>query len=369
MTSSLEEKSPELPPASPGSADGGGNRGLEKFLSESVYNFNDSSSNANKNTSGSRDVRATSGKGNDTDLNFLVMTDIFAKNGQNGSGLGGGLDGLGLFKEKSPGDRGPQAGAKRPDMPGSPDDVMFAANVKDGRPAEGKQQILIVKPGGDTAAAIKDVPAAKAEKPELKPGREASPDFKKEAQAAFDKLPEGVKKLFKDSGISLSIVPNMTHKDGVPEAYKRDMPRNWPPGSSWDNADGTAVYGSKVVVAEFRHNLQTKEWEKNNRAAGVVRHESGHALDKVLGGKDPRSFYSDSKEFKEAYEKDVARLTPEQKQKLSYYLNPNGGRQETFADVFALTNGGPTNKQQTELLSKAFPNVQDVVKKKVASLR
>lgn len=223
--------------------------------------------------------------------------------------------------------------------------------------AKALQPVQPAQPGDGKA----NVPPAVEE---LKPGEKTSWQFFRDAKATYDALPEGVRKLLKDKGFYLVVVPNVTHKNGLPELAGK-TPRGWPPGTTWDNADGLQT-GKKILVSEYRQTA-TGKWEKNTRIGGVVRHETGHALDEALG--DGTKKYSDSNEFLEAYEKDVARLTKEQKDQLGYFLQAAGGRQETFADVFALLSGGPCNEIRRALLTAAFPHVQALIKKKLESLK
>ncbi len=119
-------------------------------------------------------------------------------------------------------------------------------------------------------------------------------------------------------------------------------------------------------------------WQKNFRADGWIGHEMGHVIDLALNnGSSPEfidSRFSDSPEFKAAYNADLAKildmnstLPPDQ---LIYLLQPGrAGRQETFAEVFGSLFGTSSNKQYSEENLRLFPSVAALVRKQLATLK
>ncbi|MBI4532467.1 MAG: hypothetical protein HY711_00860, partial [Candidatus Melainabacteria bacterium] len=77
-----------------------------------------------------------------------------------------------------------------------------------------------------------------------------------------------------------------------------------------------------------------------------------------------------SDEFKKAYEEDVAKIPPADREILAYYLQDgHAGRDEAFADLYATIHGGPANAWQKQLLEKYFPNTIKAIKEKEASIK
>lgn len=204
-------------------------------------------------------------------------------------------------------------------------------------------------------------PEKKEKKIDPPPTETVSDEFKKETKAIYEKLPEGVRKLLESKGGQLAITPYLTHKDGWP-TLKGERPRGWPPGTTWDMADGGQSEG-KVVVAEYRLGADGK-WTKNDRTAFVVLHESGHALDRAMG--KGGVIFTESDEFKVAYERDLTGISKEDKALLGYFLQKEGGRSETFAEMFAIMHG---SKDRKELMERAFPEVKKLMEKKLKELK
>ncbi len=189
--------------------------------------------------------------------------------------------------------------------------------------------------------------------------RGASKEFQEKVQKDLDNLPEGVRKLLIANGTK--IVIGGTVSDAKPE-LKNVRPRGWPPGSTWDNADGLYSPGDKtVVIAEYRMDGDKKV--PSGRTAGVERHEIGHAVDHAMGD------LSHSEEFDKAYQQDIAKLSAADRQRLTYLLqNDNAGKEETFAEIFAGINGQTCNAGDTAYILSKFPNVAELLRRKQAAL-
>jgi hypothetical protein len=188
----------------------------------------------------------------------------------------------------------------------------------------------------------------------------ASAAFAQQMRAQMDTLPAGVRKLLADNGMTVMVTDEMV--DGAPD-LKDEHPRGWPKGTTFANEDGAFRPDKRLImVAETFEELDGKI-VRSDRAEGVIRHETGHAVDAALNN------YSQDKDFKTAYDKDVAAMPADVKKKLDYLLQPDGaGEQETFAEVFAALNGGSANASQTALILQTFPSVATLLKQKLASL-
>jgi len=181
---------------------------------------------------------------------------------------------------------------------------------------------------------------------------QASASFADEVIQAVNTIPSRVQAILEANHrrvvVVKSLVEHVRHLAG-----KR--PRGWPKNLTWEHAEGT-VLGNDILVAEEHKDRTTRRMVKNNRAGGVSRHETGHALDECLGN------FSGSKEFKVAYNADVAHQAGTMD---PYYLQPNGaGESETFAEVFAQLHGGGSDVQTPNFLA-AWPNVVRVIREKL----
>lgn len=184
---------------------------------------------------------------------------------------------------------------------------------------------------------------------------------------AIGRLPPEVRQLLDEKGYKFVLTDNLRNHD--PKLVD-NQPTGWQQGSSWRNADGRFQNDkNEIVVASHAVDLYLQQYRESTRGKGVLLHETAHAVDKALG------YFSNSKEFKEAYERDIANLSPEDRAKYSYYLTrvassadpAAAGRGEAFADVWAEMNGSAANKDP-DLLAK-FPNVKKAIEERMERLR
>lgn len=194
--------------------------------------------------------------------------------------------------------------------------------------------------------------------PEAMPAQ-MSPDFARRVNNEVDRLPEGIKALLEKSGVK--IIPSETIVDELPE-LKGEHPRGWPPDSTWDSVDGVHDPGKKLVVIAEKTKIGD-QWVDSKDTEGLVRHEVGHAVDAALGD------FSNSQEFIDAYNQDVAAMPTPPPAELSYFLqDAEAGRQETFAETFAIAIGG-ASRPQLHVLETHFPRTIALVRKKVSELK
>jgi hypothetical protein len=188
----------------------------------------------------------------------------------------------------------------------------------------------------------------------------ASKEFVDNMRSEVDHFPPGVRKLLADKGMTVMVTDAMV--DGAPD-LKGEHPRGWPPGTTFANEDGAFRPDQRLIMVAETFEEVNGKIVRSDRAGGVLRHETGHAVDAALDN------YSQEKEFKAAYDKDVTTMPADVKKKLDYLLQADGaGEQECFAEVFAALNGGSANASQTALILQNFPTVADLLRKKLATL-
>jgi hypothetical protein len=167
-----------------------------------------------------------------------------------------------------------------------------------------------------------------------------------------NQIPENVRQALERAGYKVLIGPSVV--EALPE-LKGQTYRGWT--ANFDYSDGTQDGEKRLIVAPEKVKNEEGKWEAISRPE-VVTHQFGHALDaagKQLNGK----YFSQSKEFQEAYQKDVARLSKQDAESDigKYLTQPNGGgARETFASIFGLTTTGPENPGDKAPLERMFPN-------------
>lgn len=183
-----------------------------------------------------------------------------------------------------------------------------------------------------------------------------STDFQTVAKNALAKVESSTLQLVADDGQRVLLGDLVTNVDPT---LKGVTPRGWPPGSTWDAADG--FYDpdvKKVVATEYRITWDGKK-EQSDRVEGVLLHELGHGVDAAL------KTVSRSDKFMKAYAKEAKALEELfgfDKDTLSYYLQKTGGDRtagasEIFAEGFAVLKAGrgAGGAYQAELIRKHFP--------------
>ncbi len=193
----------------------------------------------------------------------------------------------------------------------------------------------------------------------------------KDRHLEFDKmiqgLPEGVKVTLKKADIRHVLATKVI--DYYPELEKV-QPKGWPAGMTWEHSEGLAQWGSKrVVIATHLKNL-AGEYVPTYRFRATFYHETGHGVDLSLGRPVPLEGFefSAQKPWHEAWTADVAKLTPSQKLKFAYYLQPgSNGPQETFAELFANFHGESVTPG--EMLQDSFPECKALLAKTLEALK
>jgi hypothetical protein len=184
--------------------------------------------------------------------------------------------------------------------------------------------------------------------------REASPvtdEFRSEVRRAAATIPAHVWDPLRQAGWQVHMAEFVT--DALPH-LAGERPRGWPDGTTWENTEAVHIPKSRLLVVAEKRRGADGAVQRSGRLEGVLRHEVGHAYDKAVGLKG--LFASSLPEFDAAYSLDVRAMSPQDRQTLSYYLQEGGaGRQETFAEAFAIVLGGGADTQRRDAFVRSFP--------------
>jgi hypothetical protein len=149
---------------------------------------------------------------------------------------------------------------------------------------------------------------------------------------SYELLEPGVQNLLRENGVRIVMAPYMSAYDS--ELAQRH-PRGWSDGKTYDNV--SALYRpqtKEIVVAS--HRMHDGELIPATESRGRFLHETGHAVNDALGR------FSESEEFKAAWDKDLAAMSDEDRDALEYFVDNSAGdpaaRSEAAAEVFAATH-------------------------------
>lgn len=179
-----------------------------------------------------------------------------------------------------------------------------------------------------------------------------SDSFVKEIIADASELPSKLRSALAKAGYHIAISPSLA--DAVPAARDTQV-RGYKAFVTWNQLFGMFNRRSKSLImaekAEASDGKVTTLEEKNIRA-GILRHEFGHAVDQYL------QYPSHSLPFAQAYAQGVARLNSDERQTLNYYLQPGkAGKEEVFAEIFAILHKDACNPESDRLLRAKFPEL------------
>ncbi len=190
-----------------------------------------------------------------------------------------------------------------------------------------------------------------------------SVEFTSSVEAAAASIPNSVWQRLDKADWRIELAEFLT--DAVPH-IRDNHPRGWPEWMTWENVDGVNLPGERRLV--FPEKMRNRDGDEISctRVAGVIRHEVGHAFDMVMRGK--YRFYSSSPAFQNAYRWDVRRMSLRTREELSYYLQKStAGRQETFAEAFAIALGGGSDANKQTEFKQAFRLVLKQVDKAIGT--
>lgn len=224
--------------------------------------------------------------------------------------------------------------------------------------------------------------------------------FASEFRTAYDALPQRVRDTVMGAGVAV-VAANQSVAEAVPR-LTNEQPRGYEVGRTFKNVDGVFCPSDRVAVVAAR----TVDGE-NNRVAGALRHEVGHAYDFAYATHTDQGWATDTPQFKVAYARDLDHIdahpdfngfthapagydpakdfnsgkawepTPARtiaERRIGYYLqrseheiragemNGAAGRQEAFAEVFAQLHG--TGSTRVDLL-QYFPHMTKAIKEYV----
>jgi len=187
--------------------------------------------------------------------------------------------------------------------------------------------------------------------------------FVADMQKALAKVPTAVADVIRDAGIKTKVGNFVTE---INPSTQGKTPRGWPPGTTWDNADGYFDSNKKEIgTTQYLKEINTGN-AKLGRGSAVLMHETGHAYNYASG--DPAQ--NDSA-YIGAYKKDALALTGDvSKSALKYYLQSGeAGRNEAFAEAFStaiLGDGNNLTLAHGFKFSDLFPNVMDYMQQRIA---
>jgi hypothetical protein len=182
---------------------------------------------------------------------------------------------------------------------------------------------------------------------------DVSDDFRQEVRLASLTIPNNVWQSVTQSGWRVRIAEFVI--DAAP-SLSDQRPRGWPSDATWNNSDAVHLPQAKLLVLAEKRRTTSGRVVTCSRVPGVFRHEFGHAFDISLGGRDRAR--SATPEFVASYRADVEMLNQVQRKQMAYYLqNQRAGRQEAFAEAFAILLGGGSDTTKREGFSISFPRV------------
>lgn len=185
---------------------------------------------------------------------------------------------------------------------------------------------------------------------------DVSPEFLQKVKAVVSSVPQNVLARLQHSGCKVCVTPRMADK--LP-GFSHQRPRGWDEDKSGKHVDG--LFNGEVIICE--HSISYKddfEYVKNERYAGVLRHEMGHAVDWYYGR------LSTTEELKHSYLLELARVDVDAREReIAYYAQKSdAGRSECFAELFGAMVGGGCSKYDSMLMA-SFPNTAKLIREKV----
>jgi hypothetical protein len=188
-------------------------------------------------------------------------------------------------------------------------------------------------------------------------------EFLEEVSGALESLPAELREHIARNGWRIELVTMVV--DAAPELRSK-RPNGWSAQSVWENADAVHLPKQKrILIATHRRN-QAGRIVRTHRVPYVVRHEIGHAVDRIYG--NGGKCYSDSSHYVASHLADCASISATARQALDYYARQRSraARQESFAELFAMQYGGGTERELTDEIREQFPRCRLLVEQLVA---
>lgn len=163
-----------------------------------------------------------------------------------------------------------------------------------------------------------------------------SPKMRAEVYDTLNAIPEKLHSEFAAYGGTVVVGKYLTE---VIPSLRGVQPRGWPPGSTWDEADGAYNRSEKLVISTelMKTRTQPSVDRESPRVAGVIRHEFGHGIDDAWGS------YSTTPEFTAAWAEDSKNMSMLGRLTGAYFVQePPAGPSEAFAELLGLSLGTAT---------------------------
>ncbi|HEY9716377.1 MAG TPA: hypothetical protein V6C69_02825 [Trichormus sp.] len=184
-------------------------------------------------------------------------------------------------------------------------------------------------------------------------------DFIAEISQDATQLPAAWKQKLTKAGYR--IVVSRTLFDSVPSARGQQV-RGYKRSATWSQIFGLFDRRHRrVVMAQLARQTEDEKSQlitlnDQQTRAGILRHEFGHAID------DYASYPSHSRAFARAYAVGLPRLRVQDKLALKYYLQAGfAGKEEMFAELFAIKGGAACDPIADIVLKQKFPEAAAVV--------
>jgi len=192
---------------------------------------------------------------------------------------------------------------------------------------------------------------------------EAPAEFVERMRAVVESLPLSVREFL--AGHDVVVLPTDRIWDVVtylPWVGEPRGHRGKQHDDGWDALGGVCLAEGKLAVVCLKR-VQSGYLRYHDSPEGTLRHELGHCFNKVLG------MYSDSDEFRAAYDADLAEMGSTDKIVWSYFLQENGaGRDEVAAECFGDVLGGGSLPDTLHVMKNCFPRCRALVAKKLQNL-
>lgn len=134
-------------------------------------------------------------------------------------------------------------------------------------------------------------------------------------------------------------------------------------GLTYDAEDGIYESGcNRVLIARNYYSKREKAMVENSNPAGTVRHEIGHAVDDYLDK------FSNSSRFKTIYCDEASKISGKDRKRLAYYLQLGyRGREEAFAELFAIYCGGGHVEERGDILLSHFHKTYQTIEEELTA--
>ncbi|MCH7727451.1 MAG: hypothetical protein IH991_13360 [Planctomycetes bacterium] len=192
-----------------------------------------------------------------------------------------------------------------------------------------------------------------------------SQEFQDGFQAAQQTIPIAVWRRLARSGWRVCLAEFVI--DAAPELDGRH-PRGWPSDTTWNNTDAAHLSKRQLLVFAEKRRNRKGEVVATHRVPQVLRHEVGHAFDAVVN--DAGGLFSSRADFRAAHARDLKQMPIANRKALAYFAQSGqSGRQETFAEAFAILLGGGSDSENGDCFTASFTEVMKLVEQALKKTR